>query len=302
MRPYGKAWFRVNRPTLVDEDIRVSRLHAPQQAWWLEIPVRLLESHQHTNLLCENGENIGREFFHLRVPIAYIAKHRHSLDLRLDKDPHKFALHLSARQDDLFRDKRGVGEVDFSQFVMPKDGKCVVQEAVHRDNASHGDYAYRPTRRAQPAKEQPVKKIHVFIDAENNLAKEDAYDILEWLSKNFNHRVEGKAFTAKREAGAFRTWNSLFQKYNIEIERASPTGKDAADAKLLEVFTLTTSRMQSGGYVCIVGSDQIYSQAVASALPKGINVWHFCKRMPKWNPGDKKYRICIIGKPDNWKM
>ena len=295
MRSYGKAWFHNNRPEFADEDIRVSKLYAPQQAWWLEVPVRLLEKHPtaHTNLLCENGENLGREFFHLRVPIPYIIKHRHSLDLRRDNAPHKFSLHLSAKPGNLFRDERGVGNVNFSQFVMPKGSKCVVQEPVIRDNA--------PRAPKITPRKQPSKIMHVFIDIENDLSKEDAYDILKRISDK-GYRIEGKAFTAKKEPGAFKTWKPLFQEYNIKMRKTPATGKNAADAKLFIEFGRATGGMQSGDYVCIVGSDQIYGQAVAGALEKGINVWHFCKRVPRWNPGDKKYRIFIIGKPDSWKM
>lgn len=160
MRSYGKAWFHNNRPEFAGEDMRVSKLYAPQEAWWLEIPVWLLEKHPtaHTNLLCENGENLGREFFHLRVPIPYIIKHRHSLDLRRDNDPHKFSLHLSAKPGNLFRDERGVGSVDFSQFVVPKDGKCVVQEQVNRCNAHHVEAKPHTRRKA-------MKQRHtLFVD------------------------------------------------------------------------------------------------------------------------------------------
>ena len=140
MRSCGEEWFRINRPTLAGEDIRVSKLYTPQQAWWLEIPVWLLEKHPtaHTNLLCENGEDLGREFFHLRVPIPYITQNRHLMDLRGSATPPKYAIHLSAKPDNLFRDERGVGKIDFSQFVVPSGGTGAVQKPV-RNNARHGE-------------------------------------------------------------------------------------------------------------------------------------------------------------------
>ena len=119
MRSCGEEWFRVNRPTLADEDIRVSKLHVQQQ-WWIEIPERLLKTDQYTNLLCEIGEGLGKHFHHLRVPLSYIAENRDSLDFHRDSRNSyndRFPLHLSAKPGNLFQDERGAGKIDFSPFV-----------------------------------------------------------------------------------------------------------------------------------------------------------------------------------------
>ncbi|MGI9337449.1 MAG: hypothetical protein ACR2P4_02915 [Gammaproteobacteria bacterium] len=130
MRYQGEEWFRINRPELDGEDIRVSKCYIKQgrKVWWIDIPEWLVEnSDGHTNLLCEIGEGIGKHFHHLRVPRAYFVENRALLDYReyggrVRSRGYKYSLHLSASADNRFRDLRGAGRLDFSVFSYSPDG------------------------------------------------------------------------------------------------------------------------------------------------------------------------------------
>lgn len=284
IKPEAKKWFGIHRLRFVSEEMLASRLY-PQDLWWLEISERLLDNNDaHINLLCESGCAEPR-FHHLRVPVSFIAKNRDDLDFRANKK--KFSLYLSANPRTLFREERGQGNIDFSPFKIPPNGG-----GSKRANDT------KPASRTSP-------RAFVFIDLENELSKEDASDILTWLSGKAGFAAEGAAFTAK-VAPSYKTWTTLFQMHNIEVKRARPGVKDSADAKLIKELTRTIPRLKDGDRICLVGSDGIYSQAaddaLADALKKDILFLHFGKRQPKWKPKDARYRFFPIDDPMKWRL
>lgn len=287
IKPEAKEWFRAHRSQFVGEHLLASRLY-PQDLWWFEIPERLLDNGgAHVNLLCQSGYAEPR-FHHLRVPVSFIAEKRDDFDFR--ENIKKFSLYLSAHSGTLFREERGQGGIDFSPFKFPPTGG-----GGKRANGT------------KPASGKSAR-IFVFIDLENELSKEDAYDILDSLSNKAKFITEGAAFTAKAEP-AYKTWAKLFRMHNIKVKRARAGVKDSADAKLIAELTRTIPCLKDGDNICIVGSDGIYIQAAddalaaTDALGKKIRaLLHFGKRKPKRKPKDARYRFFLIGDPAKWRL
>lgn len=126
LRAEALAWLR-SRDRSTEELVRVSKLyssdeswsHAP--AWWFEFPedVILDSPDTHINLLCQ-AEDAAGAFFHLRVPIRFLLRNHEALGFRAA--PSRYSLFLSAERDDRFRELRGPGRVDFSQFQVVAPG------------------------------------------------------------------------------------------------------------------------------------------------------------------------------------
>lgn len=167
-------------------------------------------------------------------------------------------------------------------------------------------YRYEATK-VKSAPAQPVK-IHVFIDLENNLAKEDVACLLAWLREG-GLPITGKAVTAKPDPNPFKTWDATLNEYGIEKIKTGNTGKDAADAALVGEIAVETHKQKTGDIICIVSGDHIFDKAAESALGRGFRVMRFGKAKPSWTTDNPNYRFfdindTIAGKsqfPEEWK-
>ncbi|MHC5054176.1 MAG: hypothetical protein ACYTKD_05610 [Planctomycetota bacterium] len=99
-------------------------------AWWFDISLEKLKSERCPTmyLLCEKSDGCG--FHCLRVPAAFVLEKLPLLCRIQDVHREKIRLHLSARDEDRFKDLRGSGQLDFSQCqdnVFPEDVVCRAQ-------------------------------------------------------------------------------------------------------------------------------------------------------------------------------
>lgn len=96
-----------------------SKLYEPNEswtkspAWWIEIPITKLRSGKYSkvHILCSKRDS---GFHYLDVPISYFMDKIDKLILREDG---KLSLFLSARSEDRFVDLRGLGRIDFSNWL-----------------------------------------------------------------------------------------------------------------------------------------------------------------------------------------
>jgi len=101
--------------------VRASKLHKKQSVWWLEIPLRYIETpaSDEIDLLCKDEETPGANKFHyLKVPVKFFKGKLSKLCLR--KNGKLLSLLLSAEPETKFADQRGNGGVDFSSFLQKR--------------------------------------------------------------------------------------------------------------------------------------------------------------------------------------
>ena len=144
--------------------------------------------------------------------------------------------------------------------------------------------------------------IHVFMDLENIPAqgeRDNRESALDWLKDRGNVKLCGHAFSLK---GQHKRKVVFLTKHKIQKHEVVNTGKDASDAALLVEFGRHAFRVPDRDYVCIMGTDAIYNQAVELALKAGVKILHFRKgkELPceHWRKGF--YRVFDITDPEQW--
>lgn len=90
-----------------------------QAAWWLEIPLRAIETPKSNaiDLVCEVAPGAD-EFYYLKVPVKFLKKELIKLCVRKND---KVSLWLSAEQDEMFVNLRGSGRIGFVRFLKPSN-------------------------------------------------------------------------------------------------------------------------------------------------------------------------------------
>ena len=81
-------------------------------SWWHRVPTVKVEGDGTIVLACARRE--GKGFDVLAIPSRWIREHSHELRIRSGA----YDLYISAEKDDLFRERRGPGELDLSEFVI----------------------------------------------------------------------------------------------------------------------------------------------------------------------------------------
>ena len=147
------------------------------------------------------------------------------------------------------------------------------------------------------------KGIHVFMDLQNIPVQGEKefrgwIAALEWLARW--GRLSGRAYSTDPH----KKRKPVLNKHGIQKEDVSKSGKDAADAALLVEFGRGAFRVPDRDFVCIMGSDEIYNQAVELAVRDGINVLRFCGGTAlQWEPKSEARFYCafdINASSNNW--
>ena len=143
------------------------------------------------------------------------------------------------------------------------------------------------------------QKIYVFMDLEN-ISKPGRECVLRWLAEHCY--VSGVALTAQ-EHNANKA-PAFLREFNIDFIRVSNSGGNAADAALLAVFGGMAHHIARRDFVCFVGDDQIYNQAVELSLKDKIKVLRFGRSGAKeWMPDNKgEYHFFDINDPAGWRF
>ena len=81
-------------------------------SWWHRVPTVKVDGEGTIVLACARRE--GKGFHVLAIPSKWIREH--SADLRVRSGA--YDLYISAEKDDLYRERRGPGEVDLAQFLV----------------------------------------------------------------------------------------------------------------------------------------------------------------------------------------
>lgn len=121
-RKRAEEWLAkpLGRCAKVSKFYREDESRTCSPVWWFDIQVERVSSGECTDmsLLCEASEG----FCQLKVPCSFFLKNRDHLVVEMNKGQDCYRLHLSARDEDRFVDLRGPGNVDFSQWLVEKDG------------------------------------------------------------------------------------------------------------------------------------------------------------------------------------
>ena len=119
-RQIGLEWLRKNgratsERTLVSKYYTADESGPRRSLWWFEFPASYVTDNPSgfLNLLCRIAPD-SSEFHHLRVPTNLFVTRKSALKIRDDSD--KFSLYLSADEPTLFREIRGNGQVEFSDY------------------------------------------------------------------------------------------------------------------------------------------------------------------------------------------
>lgn len=123
--PDARRWF-LSKYGETKNKIYTSKYYLPHESWpkkhvwWMQIPSHAMDAdlYDHVNILCQvmPDEN---DFHYLKVPVKYFYEHLE----KFHKIGEKLSLYLSAESDPLFQEVRGVGNLDFSRFIVPSTGK-----------------------------------------------------------------------------------------------------------------------------------------------------------------------------------
>jgi hypothetical protein len=124
----GRQWFREAYPRLADGKTRVSRYYPrgmhgtwsrEHATWAFEFPLKDLESAVSvTYCVCESESGDGFVYC-LRVPHRYVLTHRNRLYERIDKGGRlSISVFLAADSNIELREVRGLGKIDFRQFLL----------------------------------------------------------------------------------------------------------------------------------------------------------------------------------------
>ena len=85
--------------------------------WWFEFPESALDDTTFTrvHLVCQLiGE--AEPFAHLCVPTDWLRERKQELHIRPGKG---VSIYVSAEDDSLYREMRGTGQIEFSEFLSP---------------------------------------------------------------------------------------------------------------------------------------------------------------------------------------
>ena len=121
LRDDGLKWLREHYGPPVGP-VRVSKYYQADESWnekpvwWFEFPESTLMEHTSKciHFLCQQV-GMAEPFTHLRVPIDWLRERRQELYIRQDKG---VSIYLSAEDGTLYREMRGTGKLDFSEFLQ----------------------------------------------------------------------------------------------------------------------------------------------------------------------------------------
>ena len=118
--PDARRWF-LSKYGGSKNKVYASKYYLPEESWprkhvwWVQIPQHAIDPalHDYVNILCQvlPGAN---DFHYLKVPVAFINEHRE----QFHRIGEKTDFYLSAEPDNLFKEIRGIGELDFSVFIV----------------------------------------------------------------------------------------------------------------------------------------------------------------------------------------
>jgi hypothetical protein len=118
--PDARRWFLSNFGETKNK-IYTSKYYLPKESWpkkhvwWMKIPAHAIDAanYDHVIILCQAAP-LQNEFHYLKVPVGFFHEHFdnfHKIGGEID-------LYLSAEPQNLFREIRGTGNLDFSAFVI----------------------------------------------------------------------------------------------------------------------------------------------------------------------------------------
>jgi hypothetical protein len=118
--PDARRWFLSHHGKSTNK-VHASKYYLPDESWpkkhvwWVQIPPSAIDPalHQHVNILCQVASG-ANDFHYLRVPVTFILKHQEKFHRIVDK----IDFYLSAEQHNLFWEIRGIGNLDFSPFIV----------------------------------------------------------------------------------------------------------------------------------------------------------------------------------------
>jgi hypothetical protein len=89
-------------------------------AWWFDIQTERVASKEcaDMDMLCETSDG----FHHLRVPTSFFQENSSRMETALNGGQECYRLHLSASDRDRFTDVRVSGGVDFSHYLVCRQG------------------------------------------------------------------------------------------------------------------------------------------------------------------------------------
>ena len=101
--------------------IHTSKFYKPYESWpkkrlwWIELSIERMSKscEKYVHFVCQK-ENTLKDFYYLKVPIDFLKVYADQFFFRKPKKC--FSFYFSAEPDTLFKELRGKGNVDFSNF------------------------------------------------------------------------------------------------------------------------------------------------------------------------------------------
>ena len=120
IRSEALRWLSSNHGD-VKSKIYTSKYYLPHESWpkthvwWPQIPISAIDEKlgYYINLVCQADAN-SNKFHYLKVPITFFEE---NLD-KFDKVNGKIHLYLSADPNNLFVEQRGIGKINFTEFLV----------------------------------------------------------------------------------------------------------------------------------------------------------------------------------------
>lgn len=113
-------WFSSNYKE-VGDPFYTSKYYLPEESWnkehtwWLEIPLKLIEvmPEGYISFLCQVAPN-ENAFHYLKVPKKFLREHLQEFHLH----GRKISLYLSPDNNMMFTERRGIGNLNFMNFLV----------------------------------------------------------------------------------------------------------------------------------------------------------------------------------------
>lgn len=120
VREEALKWFLINYAASKNK-IYTSKYYTPEQSWpkthvwWLQIPMKAIDTEKYdfVHFILEAAPNKNK-FHYLKVPTKFLHEHLE----KFHRLKGKISLYLSADPKRLFIEERGVGNLNFSRFLV----------------------------------------------------------------------------------------------------------------------------------------------------------------------------------------
>jgi len=119
-RQKGIAFLTKVMGTIAPSEIAVSKHYPADQSWtkeptwWFDLPVDKIRRNQNKYYYLL-GESEHGDFVILKVPIVFLQDNIDSFDILNEAT---LRLHITSEGDDIYIDKRGTGQINFSGFLQ----------------------------------------------------------------------------------------------------------------------------------------------------------------------------------------